>query len=127
MGLRLAVSSQFSCDSYFIPRTNPIVLSIFSFFKTSVSQPPSQAWWDSNFLQFPVDVQNLLMQLKTTSIAQPAPLQPESKRQRVEGEESSEGLTAEAKQVLSVLEKYNKKEMKLYLTSVHERNDCMSE
>lgn len=67
------------------------------------------------------------MQLKTTSIAQPGPLQPESKRQRVEGEESSEGLTAEAKQVLSVLEKYNKKEMKLYLTSVHERNDCMSE
>lgn len=67
------------------------------------------------------------MQLKTTSIAQQGPLQPESKRQRVEGEESSEGLTAEAKQVLSVLEKYNKKEMKLYLTSVHERNDCMSE
>ncbi|KAK8800272.1 hypothetical protein WA171_004907 [Blastocystis sp. BT1] len=113
MGLRLAVSSQ----------TNPIILGIFSFFKTSVSQQPSQTWWDSNLLQFPLDVQNLLMQLKSSSIVQPTLIQPESKRQRIEGEESNEGLTAESRQMLSVLEKYSKDEMKLYLVSIHERED----
>ena len=64
------------------------------------------------------------MQLKSSSIVQPTLPQPDSKRQRIEGEESSEGLTAESRQMLSVLEKYSKDEMKLYLTSIHEREDC---
>ena len=64
------------------------------------------------------------MQLKSSSIVQPTLTQPESKRQRIEGEESSEGLTAESRQMLSVLEKYSKDEMKLYLMSIHEREDC---
>lgn len=64
------------------------------------------------------------MQVKSTSYAQSTLPQPDSKRQRIEGEESNDGITAESKQLLSVVEKYTAEEMRLYLVSSHQRNDC---
>ncbi|KAK8796502.1 hypothetical protein WA588_000633 [Blastocystis sp. NMH] len=110
MGLRLAVSTQ----------GNAFVASIFTFFKQSFTQAPSHHWWESNLAQLPLDLQNLLKQL--TTMTPSSLLTSESKRVRID-RGNDETLGMEERQMLGILEKYSKSEMRLFLLSLRGRKE----
>ena len=101
-------------------RGNAFVASIFTFFKNSFMQAPSHHWWESNLPQLPLDLQNLLMQLKTMTPS--ALLTSESKRARID-RGNDETLGMEERQMLGILEKYSKSEMRLFLLSLRGRKE----
>ena len=101
-------------------RGNVFVASIFTFFKQSFTQAPSHHWWESNLAQLPLDLQNLLKQL--TTMTPSSLLTSESKRVRID-RGNDETLGMEERQMLGILEKYSKSEMRLFLLSLRGRKE----
>ena len=107
-----------------------------------------QTWWDTNFSKFHIDLQNLIQQVKSTSL--PAgtiiptlspssssssvkrdnddnSLAEETKRVHVEplNETNADNMTAEGHAILSNLDKFTAEEMMLYLQNMRTRPECM--
>ena len=152
MGLKLALSSQYafsiSISILILSRQNPIAVSLFTFFKTSFLTQPMQAWWDSNLSKFHIDLQNLIQQVKSTTLPAGTVIPafsssspqtsvkredgsnsdiPESKRVHVEplNETNTDNMTAEGHTILANLEKFTTEEMLLYLQNMRTRPECM--
>lgn len=94
------------------------MIAVQQFFKNSFN---SSNWWKQVSSQFPADIQNCINQLKSMEIVEPSTAVPESKRQRMDTNETP----VEVQKMILLLNSFKQSEMTLYIKSLKGNDQCI--